>query len=95
MNSNQHWQWQTSENSSYLTCNLLSSWQHGFFTKEFYPYTPENLAPILQSETKAYRVRQVHGNDVLTPQEIAQKVTDGNADNFLADGWLVRTARQF
>ncbi|MEM8830927.1 MAG: peptidoglycan editing factor PgeF [Cyanobacteria bacterium P01_G01_bin.19] len=86
MDSNQHWQWQTSENSSYLTCNLLSPWQHGFFTKEFYPHTPEKLAPILQSETKAYRVRQVHGNEILTPEEIVQNIVDKNTDNFLADG---------
>ena len=64
------WHWQTWQNYSYLTCSLLSNWQHGFFTQQFYPRTPEDLTSILQPQTVAYRVKQVHGNSVLTPQEI-------------------------
>lgn len=87
---NQHWHWQTWQNYSYLTCDLLSPWQHGFFTQEFYPRTPEDLTSIWRlsypkglpqvnasdqdtasrSPITAYRVKQIHGNLVLTPQEI-------------------------
>jgi YfiH family protein len=70
---NQHWHWQTWQNYSYLTCDLLSPWQHGFFTQEFYPRTPEDLTSIWRSpitSITAYRVKQIHGNLVLTPQEI-------------------------
>ena len=69
-----NWHWQTWQGCSYLTCSLLSSWQHGFFTKEFYPHAPETLTSILQPETTVHRVRQVHGNLVLTPQEIIDKI---------------------
>lgn len=65
-----NWHWQTWQNYSYLTCNLLSDWQHGFFTQQFYPRKPEDLTSILQHQTVAYRVKQVHGNSVLTPKEI-------------------------
>ena len=69
---NQHWHWQTWQDCHYLTCNLLSSWQHGFFTQEFHPHPPEALSSILQAEASAYRVKQVHGNLVLAPEEITQ-----------------------
>ena len=82
-----NWQWQEVEGSSYLTCNLLLDWQHGFFTKEFYPLTPENLTSILRPKTKAYRVKQVHGNAVLTTQEIDIAVEDKEQrSNFFCDG---------
>ena len=71
---NQHWHWQTWQDYSYLTCDLLSSWQHGFFTQQFYPQTPDDLSNIWETQITAHRVKQVHGNIVLTPQEIAEKL---------------------
>jgi polyphenol oxidase len=71
---NQHWHWQAWQGYSYLTCDLLSHWQHSFFTQEFYPRTPEDLTSIWRSPTTAYRVKQIHGNVVLTPQEITNLV---------------------
>ena len=68
------WQWHTVEGKSYLTCNLLSDWQHGFFTKEFYPQTPEDMTFFLRPQTTAYRVKQVHGNKVLTPKQITTAI---------------------
>ena len=83
---NHKWQWQTWEGNSYLTCNLLSNWKHGFFTKQFYPRTPEDLSLILQPNTVAYRVKQVHGNLVLTSEEIANAIQEGNSSNSFPDG---------
>ena len=37
---NQYWHWHSGQNWSFLTCDLLERWQHGFFTKNFYPQTP-------------------------------------------------------
>ncbi|MGF1587902.1 MAG: peptidoglycan editing factor PgeF [Pleurocapsa sp.] len=82
---NQHWHWQACQDYSYLTCKLLSAWQHGFFTKEFYPGTPEDLSSILQPHTTPYRVKQVHGNLVLTPKEIVDVVKQANSHNSLAE----------
>ncbi len=80
-----NWQWQTWQGNSYLTCNLLSAWQHGFVTQEFYPRTPETLSSILQTQTNSYRVKQVHGNLVLTPQEINTAIKQQDLSNFLPD----------
>ncbi len=81
----QNWQWQTVEENTYLTCNLLSDWRHGFFTAGFYPQTPEDLTSILQSKTEAYRVKQVHGNVVLTTQEITKAIKKQNLTNSFPD----------
>ena len=81
----QHWQWQTVEENTYLTCKLLDGWQHGFFTKDFYPQTPEDLVGILQPQTKAYRVKQVHGNVVLTCNEITTAIKEQDLANPFPD----------
>jgi len=64
------WQWQSVEGTSYLTCDLLQGWPHGFFSKSAWPRKPDELVSILQPEAPAYRVKQVHGNRVLTPTEM-------------------------
>jgi hypothetical protein len=64
------WQWQHWNDRPYLTCSLLASWPHGFFTQQFYPQSPHELIAALQPDAQVYRVKQVHGNDVLTPAEV-------------------------
>ena len=73
------WQWQNWQGLPYLTCSLLANWQHGFFTQQFYPRIPEDLVELLQPEAAVYRVKQVHGNRVLTPTEI-KTATDNLPD---------------
>jgi len=53
-----------------LTCSLLEPWNHGFFTQKFSPRSPSQIVVALQPDAQVYRVRQVHGNTVLTPSEI-------------------------
>lgn len=99
----QQWHWQTWQDHAYLTCDLLSPWQHGFFTQDFYPRLPEELTdlwrlgnphtPSLPSEEvtplelaiTAYRVKQIHGNLVLTSQEITKIVEQANDPDALAE----------
>lgn len=64
------WQWQTWEELPYLTCSLLQNWNHGFFSSAFSPRTPDDFVTALHPEAQVYRLRQVHGNIVLTPSEI-------------------------
>ncbi|MGK7931365.1 MAG: peptidoglycan editing factor PgeF [Microcystaceae cyanobacterium] len=83
------WQWQKWQDMPYLTCNLLKYWQHGFFTANFYPKTPESLTEILNPDAKAYRVKQVHGNLVLTPSEIQSYLEEkgvAEADGVISNG---------
>lgn len=74
------WQWQDWQGLPYLTCQLLQNWQHGFFTQNFYPRTPESLVEVLQSEAAVFRVKQVHGDRVLTPTEIQDVMHQGETD---------------
>lgn len=87
--NNSIWHWNEWEGLPYLTCELLNDWQHGFFTQQFYPRTPEELIEVLESEAAVYRVKQVHGNAVLSPQEIIkisqEKQVFADADGIIAD----------
>ena len=73
------WQWQDWQGLPYLTCSLLADWQHGFLTQQFSPRTPEELVQVLKPEASVYRVKQVHGNQILTPAEI-NTATDNWSD---------------
>ena len=87
------WQWQEWEGLLYLTSDLLKDWQHGFFTRQCYPRLPEDLVAALDSDAKVYRVKQVHGNAVLTPTEIAAAPKeDATFPN--ADGVITESAKQ-
>lgn len=99
------WHWQTWQDRAYLTCSLLKDWQHGFFTQQFAPRSPFELVEILHPEAAVYRVKQVHGNTVLSPSQIEQFAVYGlaksdeteEADRPLfpdADGLLTEAAQQ-
>ncbi len=81
------WQWRTWEGLPYLTISLLEPWTHGFFTQQFWPRSPEDLTKILHSEADAFRLKQVHGNTVLTPENIASQLNGG--EEFLEGDGLV------
>ncbi len=89
------WQWQTWSGLPYLTCDLLGDWQHGFFTRQFAPRDPQEITPILSTTASTHRLKQVHGNVVLTPSEISTttevEVETGYA---LADGVVTEDSSQ-
>ncbi|MCT7949643.1 peptidoglycan editing factor PgeF [Ancylothrix sp. C2] len=64
------WHWQTWNELPYLTCSLLEKWPHGFFTHHCWPRSPAELVASLQPQAEVYRVKQVHGNTVLTTNQI-------------------------
>jgi YfiH family protein len=78
------WQWHFWEGLPYLTCSLLANWKHGFFTRQFSPRFPVDLVQVFHPDAEFYRVRQVHGNTVLTPGEVKEfvggKKNAGTAD---------------
>ncbi|MBF2066891.1 MAG: peptidoglycan editing factor PgeF [Calothrix sp. C42_A2020_038] len=74
------WHWRTWEELPYLTCSLLEAFPHGFFTQQFVGKPPLELTNVLHSEASGYRLKQVHGNVVLTPQEINNKLVKGGDD---------------
>jgi len=82
------WHWHNWEGLPYLTCNLLKPWPHGFFTQRSWPRLPHELTQALQPEALVYRLKQVHGNTVLTPQEVDHHVNISDDDLALADGLI-------
>lgn len=70
------WNWQTWQELPYLTCNILEGFAHGFFTQQFSPRSPLELTPILDTTAQPYRVKQVHGDRVLTPGEIDHRLKE-------------------
>jgi YfiH family protein len=90
------WQWQTWNDLPYLTCSVLDSWKHGFFTQQCHPRLPKDLTPGLQLSAACYRVKQVHGNVILT----ASQVETGNQSDEktpeppAADGLVTEQANQ-
>jgi polyphenol oxidase len=75
------WHWRTWEELPYLTCSLLEGFPHGFFTSQFWSLSLQELTNVLQPEaSNFYRLKQVHGNIVLTPQEITSKLSEGAND---------------
>ncbi len=91
------WHWHSWEELPYLTCSLLEPWEHGFFTSAFSPRSPSEIVAALQPDAQVYRVRQVHGNRVLTPSEIesATAVTNqGEPERPPADGILTEQPQQ-
>lgn len=91
------WHWQTWDGLPYLTCSLLDAFPHGFFTQQCSPRLPEELVQALHPEAIAYRVKQVHGNTVLAPTEIAAYVAptaSEEAELPPADGLFTEQAEQ-
>ncbi|AFZ25688.1 uncharacterized protein, YfiH family [Cylindrospermum stagnale PCC 7417] len=82
------WHWRNDEGLPYLTCSLLELWHHGFFTQQFWPRSPQELTKVLQPEALVYRLQQVHGNTVLTPQEVDSKLNTSENELALADGLI-------
>lgn len=83
------WQWANDNGHPFLTCDLLTPWPHGFFTRSFWPQGPEDLTPVLDPQAAVQRVKQVHGNRVLTPGAMAQtppNATYPEADALISDG---------
>ena len=88
------WHWQNWKGLPYLTCNLLIPWPHGFFTQQFWPRPPHELTKVLHSEATTYRLKQVHGNTVLTTQEVHQHLSTSNDELALADGLISKGSLQ-
>jgi YfiH family protein len=89
------WQWQTLAGSPYLTCDLLADWQHGFMTKHFASCEPQAINQLLQPEATGYRLKQVHGNVVLTPTEAEQSPAKEPVTGWaMADGLISEQPQQ-
>ena len=92
------WHWHTWNDLPYLTCSLLESFPHGFFTQQFSPRPPNELVQALQPQAETYRVKQVHGNTVLSSSEVqafvGQAAPSAEVECASADRLLTEPAQQ-
>lgn len=90
------WHWQTWQGLPYLTCRLLKDWQHGFFTQQFAPRPPEALIEVLHPEAAVYRVKQVHGDQVLNADSLppVRSPDQANSEVSLAEADGLFTSRE-
>lgn len=80
------WHWCSWNDLPYLTCSLIEPWAHGFFTQHFWSRPPAELTRVLHPAAEAYRLKQVHGNTVLTPLELKDHAIAVNDADELASG---------
>jgi len=83
----QDWQWHEQSGISYLTCTLLQSWQHGFFSRSTWPAKPENLVQqCWGNEVLTFRTKQVHGKAVLPVEHLTPLSHPDTDPSDLEDG---------
>lgn len=92
------WIWKTWDGTEYLTCSGLEQWPHGFFTRTHWPRSPSELVHGVQPAAEVLRVRQVHGNEVLSASDVRrlrcpnleqlgpEESPHPNADGIYSDG---------
>lgn len=88
------WQWQHREGLTFLGCDLLAPWTHGFFTQASWPQKPRQLTAAIAPTAAAYQVKQVHGNQVVATAELAALSADAEPTLTEADGLLACGANQ-
>jgi polyphenol oxidase len=88
------WHWQTWNGLPYLTCSLLEPWAHGFFTQQFWSRPPAELTRVLHPTAPAYRLKQVHGNVVLSPSEVETAQIEPSDTYPSADGLITDQGEQ-
>ena len=71
------WHWRDWEGLPYLTCSLLEPIAHGFLTQHFWSRPLSEMTKALTPGTSVYRLKQVHGNTVLSPTEIEHRLQTG------------------
>ncbi len=95
------WHWRDWEGLPYLTCSLLEPIAHGFLTQHFWSRPLSEMTKALKPGTSVYRLKQVHGNTVLSPTEIEHRLktgkeidAEGNRAFVMGDGLISDNSQQ-
>ena len=65
------WTWVGTYGGWYLQSDLLASFEHGFFTRQWQGRAPEELAGYVSAGVSVHRPRQIHSARVLPAHEAA------------------------
>jgi hypothetical protein len=83
-NSLPGWTWVGTYGGYYLQCDLLASFEHGFFTRRWHGREPAELVGHLSAGVSVHRPQQVHGALVL-PASVAAAAPWPEADGLWSD----------
>ncbi|MDA0717492.1 MAG: peptidoglycan editing factor PgeF [Cyanobacteria bacterium] len=83
-NSLPGWTWIGTYGGYYLQCDLLQSFEHGFFTRQWQGRKPEVLAAYVSAGVSVHRLRQVH-SPVVLPASQASADPFPEADGLISD----------
>ncbi|MFM8275983.1 MAG: peptidoglycan editing factor PgeF [Cyanobium sp.] len=78
------WSWIGTYGGYFLQADLLSGFEHGFFTRLWHGRTPAELAGFLSAGVRVHRLRQVHGGLVLAARDAGGEPWPG-ADGLCSD----------
>jgi YfiH family protein len=84
-NSLPGWTWVGTYGGYYLQADLLASFEHGFYTRQWQGRGPEELAAYLSAGVTVHRPQQVHGAVVLQASEAGGAPWPA-ADGLVSDG---------
>jgi YfiH family protein len=79
------WTWVGCYGGYYLQANLLESFEHGFFTRQWQGRDPDVLAGYVSAGVSVHRPRQIHSAVVL-PASTAKGDPWPEADGLVSDG---------
>ncbi|AUC61242.1 putative polyphenol oxidase [Cyanobacterium sp. HL-69] len=81
------WQWKSTSQGEFLTCELLKDWCHGFFSVDFAGQPPKVLSQYLDDSAKAFRLKQIHTNIIFSTSAVeVRKDEEGNVIYSQGDG---------
>lgn len=83
-NSLPGWTWVGTYGGTYLQCDLLGDFEHGFFTRQWQGRGPEVLAGYVSAGVSVHRLRQIHSAQVL-PASQATAEPWPEADGLVSD----------
>jgi len=83
-NSLPGWTWVGTYGGYYLQCDLLQTFEHGFFTRQWQGRGPEVLAGYVSAGVSVHRLRQIHSAVVL-PASQASADPWPEADGLVSD----------
>jgi YfiH family protein len=79
------WTWVGCYGGYYLQADLLSDFEHGFFTRQWQGRGPQQLAGYVSAGISVHRLTQVHGATVLMASQCSQEPWP-EADGLISDG---------
>ncbi|AFZ48209.1 protein of unknown function DUF152 [Cyanobacterium stanieri PCC 7202] len=87
------WQWKSTPDGEFLTCELLKDWCHGFFSVDFAGQSPFLLNKYLDESAQVFRLKQIHSNILFSTSAVEiNKDEQGNMTYSQGDGIITEKA---